>query len=181
MINQNTVFRKTELGNAEIASRKLGLRAELRRLLILVDGRSSASRLASVVRFPDLDNMLLELQAHGLIDVLDGAVAPPLSTAPTPLNSASTIARGTPTMSQSTGDSSLLPSQEQFVAARSAAVRFINDTLGPSGESFAIKLERARTPQDLRVAITEVRQSMERMVGASVAQRFLDHVRAAVK
>ncbi len=174
MLNPNTIFRKTELGNMEVASRKLGLRAELRRLLILIDGRNTAGKLAVFVRMPEIDMLLYELQALGLIDPLDGnvesALAPP---------SAAPVAA--PAAQSPSGESALMPTNEQFIAARTAAVRFINDKLGPSGETLAVKLERTRNAQELREAVAAVRQSLERMVGANSAQAFLEHVRTSVK
>lgn len=168
MLNPNAVFRKTELGNAEIAGRKLGLRSELRRLLILVDGRNTVAKLAAFVRLPEIDHLLYELQAQGLIDAGVGAVAAPAVAA------SSTVAA-------TSGDQTLVPSKEQFMAARSAAVHFVNDNLGPGGESLAIKLERTHNAQELRDTVAQVRVSIERAMGAATAQRFLDHVRMSVK
>jgi hypothetical protein len=164
MLSPNTIFRKTELGNAEVANRKLGLRAELRRLLILVDGRNTTAKLAAFVRLPEVDSLLYELQSLGVIEVSDSS---PVATAATPASVAPS------------GDQSLAPTQEQFAAARSAAVRFLNDTLGPGAETLAIKLERTKNAQELRDVVTQVRQSLDRMMGASTGQRFLDAVRAA--
>lgn len=166
MLDPNTIFRKTELGNIEVASRKLGLRAELRRLLILIDGRNTAAKLAAFVRMPEIDNLLYELQSLGVIETADGIasaaiVAPPANT---PVSAA---------------ENSLAPTQEQFVAARKAGVRFLNDTLGPDADTLAIRLERAANAHELRDAVTHVRQALERLMGAGAAQRFLDAVRAA--
>jgi hypothetical protein len=165
MLSPNTTFRKTELGNAEIANRKLGLRAELRRLLILVDGRNNVAKLAAFVRMPAVDNLLFELQSLGVIEVSDGSVVTTIA-APAAGGFAG-------------GDQTLAPTQEQFAAARSAAVRFVNNTLGPGGETLAIKIERTRNAQELRDTVTQVRQSLDRMMGEAVGQRFLDAVRTA--
>lgn len=119
MLSPNTIFRKTELGNAEIANRRLGLRAELRRLLILIDGRKTAGMLATFVRLPEVDGLLYELQSLGVIEVADGTTVAPAPTA------------AAPSASGQGGDAALTPTQDQFVAARRAAVRFLNDTLGP--------------------------------------------------
>jgi hypothetical protein len=167
MLSPNTIFRKTELGNAEIANRRLGLRAELRRLLILIDGRKTAGTLATFVRLPEVDGLLYELQSLGVIEVADGTAVAPAPTAAAP----SASAQG--------GDAALAPTQDQFLAARRAAVRFLNDTLGPDAESLALKLERTANAAELRDVVTQIRQSLERMMGTNTAQRFLDTVRAA--
>lgn len=158
MIASTTVFRKTELGNAEIATRKLGLRAELRRLLIMVDGRNNVARLAAIARPGEAEALLLELLSAGVIEASDGSAV---------------------TAQPGGNDNGPAPTVEQFKAARQAGVRYLNDTLGPAAESFALKLERAKDPQELRDAVTQVRASLERMSGAADAQRFLDAVRAA--
>jgi hypothetical protein len=167
MLSPNTVFRKTELGNAEVANRKLGLRAELRRLLILIDGRNNVAKLAAFVRMPEVDGLLYELQSLGVIEVSDGTVTTTIS-APAAVATPSAV-----------GDATLAPTQEQFAAARSAAVRFLNDTLGPGAETLAIKVERTKNAQELRDVVTQVRQSLDRMMGAATGQRFLDAVRTA--
>ncbi len=160
MIASTTVFRKTELGNAEIATRKLGLRAELRRLLIMVDGRNNVTRLAAVARPGEAEALLYELLAAGVIEAGDGSSTPAAQVS-------------------GSSDTSPAPTPEQFKAARQAGVRHLNDTLGPAAESFALRLERAKDAQELRDAVTQVRASLERMNGAAEAQRFLDAVRAA--
>jgi hypothetical protein len=173
MLNPNTVYRKTDLGTAEIASRKLGLRAELRRLLILIDGKNTVSRLATFVRDPEIESLLLELQAVGVIDASDGsAIALPGAAAAGVANTA---------MGVSAPDSGMAPTQEQFLAARTTSVRFVNDLLGPSAETLALKLERARDAKELREAVNQVKQSLERAMGEAVGQRFLEAVRSAVK
>jgi hypothetical protein len=177
MLTPTTVFRKTALGSAEMSSRKLGLRSELRRLLILIDGRNTVSRLATFVRDPEIESHLLELQSLSLIDTGEGVVASPnMAAAP---NAPSAAA---PTAAQAQVDGSgLLPTQEQFLTARIAAVRHINDTLGPGGETLAVKLERTKSAQELREVVSQVRQSLERMMGEAAGQRFLEAVRSAVK
>jgi hypothetical protein len=175
MLNPNTVYRKTDLGIAEIAGRKLGLRAELRRLLILIDGKNTVSRLATFVRDPEIESLLLELQAVGVIDASDGgSIALPGAAAATSVNAA-------PSAGTSTSDTALLPTHEQFIAARTTSVRFVNELLGPSAETLALKLERARDARELREAVSQVKQSLERAMGEAVGQRFLEAVRSAVK
>ncbi len=163
MISSTTVFRKTELGNTEIATRKLGLRSELRRLLIMVDGRNNVARLAAIARPGEAEALLYELLAAGVIEAGDGSSA--------------VVAQSS--SSSNSSDSGPAPTAEQFKAARQAGVRHLNDTLGPAAESFALRLERAKDAQELRDAVTHVRTSLERMNGAAEAQRFLDAVRTA--
>jgi hypothetical protein len=180
MLSPNTVFRKTELGTAEVAARKMGLRAELRRVLILIDGRNTVSKLATFVRVPEIEALIYELQAQGLIDSADGAplAVPPTATSVTAALAASAMPAAA-AVPAATDAASFVPTQEQFVAARNAAVRHVNDTLGPGGEALAVKLERTHNAQELRQAVTEVRHSIDRAVGEAAGQRFLESVRSA--
>jgi hypothetical protein len=173
MLNANLIFRKTNLGSTEVTGRKLGLRSELRRLLILIDGKSTVARLATFVRDTEIEPLLLELQALGVIDTADGhatvsAAVPQTTPAAAPMGAAAV-------------EPALAPTHEQFLAARTTAVRFVNDALGPSAETLAIKLERTRNPQELRDVVNQVKLSLERMMGPAAGQRFLDAVRSSVK
>ncbi len=67
MLNPNTVYRKTDAGMHEVQTRDLGLRAELRRLLILIDGNTPVSRLATFVRGSEIDFLIAELESQALI------------------------------------------------------------------------------------------------------------------
>ena len=164
MLHPNTVFRKTEAGVTEVQARVLGLRAELRRLLILIDGKMPVGRLAGIVRGTEIDFLIAELETQGLITSLAGA-PPPIAS------------------SQGSSDpgGGGEPTAEQFQAARRAAVRTLNDLLGPSAETLAVKVERCKTAAEFRVAVTEVRQTLDRLLGAASGQRFLDAIRNAVQ
>ena len=50
MIDPDTLYTKTEAGVVEMKARHLSLRAELRRLLIVIDGNTPLKRLAVVQR-----------------------------------------------------------------------------------------------------------------------------------
>jgi hypothetical protein len=193
MLNPNTIFRKTEAGAAEVGNRKLGLRAELRRVLILIDGRSPVSKLATFVRMPEIESLIYELQSQGLIDANDGSsisLAPMAPVTPSVTTPRAGIASEAPLATVATlvphavtmpAESALEPTAEQFVAARTAAVRFLNDALGPSAETLAIKLEKCKNAQQFREQVTLVRQSLGRMLGEHAANNFLEAVRSAAK
>ncbi len=174
MLNPNAVYRKTVLGTAELTGRSLGLRAELRRLLILIDGKNTVARLATFVRSPEIESLILELQAIGVIDASDGSTIALQAPATAVGSSTTNVAAAQP-------DAGLAPTQEQFLAARTTAVRFVNELLGPSAETLAIKLERARDARELRDAVNQVKQSLERAVGEATGLRFLEAVRSSVK
>jgi len=61
------VFAKTPVGRDEIAQRVLGLSSSARRILILVDGRRRLLDLAPFARQGEIEAIVDELQARGLI------------------------------------------------------------------------------------------------------------------
>lgn len=167
MLNPNTVYFKTEAGMAEVKARALGLRAELRRLLILVDGASSIARLASFVRGSEIDFLIAELETQGLVTT-GGTSSATQSPAGAPAPAAP-------------ADGNMEPTAAQMLAVRRTAVRTLHDLLGPDADSLAVKVERCRDAQELRVAITDIRLTLDRQMGAATGQRFLDAVRTAAE
>ena len=174
MLNPNTIYRKTEAGIAEVQARALGLRAELRRLLILIDGTAPVSRLASFVRGSEVEFLIAELEQQGLVVTgSPAASSPPAQSAPTPALAGSTAG--------SSADGALEPTAAQMQAVRRTAIHTLHDILGPSADDLAVKIERCKNSQEMRVAITDVRQVLDRQMGSAVGQRFLDAVRSAAE
>lgn len=60
-------YRKTPAGEVEIAQRKMGISAKLRRLLIVIDGVKSVSMLGGILLGMELIPALVELEQLGLI------------------------------------------------------------------------------------------------------------------
>jgi len=167
MLNPNTVYFKTEAGMAEVSARALGLRAELRRLLILIDGASSIARLASFVRGSEVDFLIAELESLRLVTT--GGTSRVMQAA------AGTTAAAT------SAETANVPTAAQLLAVSRAAVRTLHNLLGPDSGSLAAKIERCRDSRELRVAITDIRQILDRQMGVATGQRFLDAVRAAAE
>ncbi|MCX8098941.1 MAG: hypothetical protein N3F11_08065 [Casimicrobiaceae bacterium] len=179
-------YQKTPAGVAEVQNRQLGLRAELRRLLIMIDGRSPLDRYAPAFPGANVAALAAELAALGLIvDPAEASAPQAAPAAATPRPAAPATSPAPPASAASPAppvpESRELPppTPAQVEAARRAAVRFINDQLGPAGEAMALKLERCKTPEELRAAVLEVRANLDRFVGAGTAQRFLATVREA--
>lgn len=167
MLSPNTVYFKTEAGVAEVKARAMGLRAELRRLLILVDGNTPLSRLAIFVRGSEIDFLIAELEIQELVTTGISATATATPAAPAP---------AAPGVS-----ANLEPTTAQLLAVRRAAIGTLHDLLGPDADMLAVKIERCKDTQALRVAIAEIRQTLDRQLGTASGQRFLDAVRAAAE
>lgn len=195
MLNPNLIFFKTEAGVAEVKARVLGLRAELRRLLILVDGHATLSRLAVFVRGSEIDTLVAELELLGLVTSGAGGLAATgeaivlpmarMSGSPAqPWQSPSAALAATlpptadPTIPAATY-ANPEPTTAQMLAVRRAAVRSLHDLLGPDAAVLTVKIEQCKDAQELRAVITDIRQTLDRQVGSDSGQKFLDAVRAA--
>lgn len=194
MLNPNTVYFKTDAGVDEVKARALGLRAELRRLLILVDGKTPLNRLAVFVRGSEIDHVIAELEYQGLVTTRIGALhaagqpiaSPAISAAAIPLATALTQATdptsSTPAPAVAPGAyANLEPTAAQMLAVRRTGVRTLRDLLGADADVLVVKIDRCKDAQELRVALTEIRQTLARQLGAHAGQSFLDAVRTAAE
>ncbi len=212
MLSPNAVFRKTDAGVAEVSARALGLRAAVRRVLIMADGRNTVAALSTTVRADEIENIIYELQALSLIDTAGGiAVASDLRTTPalsadTSHAELSTGARTEPMVATPANlpiesnaapdavtdtkadviqndDTAYVaePTIAQFVGARQAAVRVLNDILGPRSDTFALRIEKCKTANELREQVTLIRQSLTNIVNEKAATRFVEAVREGAK
>ena len=185
MVNPKSVYRKTEAGVAEVQVRTLGLRSELRRLLILIDGTATLDRLAAFVRGSEIDFLVAELEYNGLVTsapIVPIVPTAPIGTGQPTINASAAGAANPPSHSANAGMEGVLePTAAQVLAVRRVAIHMLHEILGPDADSVAVKIERCKNSQEMRVAITEVRQMLDRQRGAVVGQRFLDAVRGAAE
>jgi len=182
MIYPHTVYRKTEAGVAEIQSRALGLRAELRRLLILIDGTVTVAKLSAYVRGAEIETLIAELELRGLVVTgMSAGVSGFASPAEAALTLVTDITLPPSAKVAASADNLLEPTAAQMLAVRRTAVSTLRDLLGPSADNLAIKIERCSNANEIRAAVNEARQLLDRQMGASVGQRFLDAVRSAAE
>ncbi len=170
MLNPNAIYRKTDAGIAEVQARAKGLRAELRRLLILTDGIAPVVRLSAFVRGSEIEFLLAELELHGLITSVGN------DSTSSEIGIAAPVAPGV-----GTAEGLLEPTVAQMQAVRRMAIRTLHDMLGPDADDLAVKIERCKDANEMRVAITDVRLILDRRMGIVVGQRFLDAVRGAAE
>jgi hypothetical protein len=155
MLDENLVFHKTEAGAHEVSASSRHLAPKLRRALILVDGTKTVADLAPMFRPGEVDAILTELQAGGFVTLAGGALAPVTAAAPD-------AAGATP--------SAIAP--QHFEEVRRRAMREISDRLGPNGDTLALKIERCRTPEELRMALLEAEKILTSFLGAAYGQTF---------
>ena len=163
-----TIYRKTAKGLAEIETRQHRLTPRSRGALILVDGKRNVVELKTLMP-QQADETLALLLEHGLIEVgsKPGAAAEP---APVLSNTAVVdipLAISTPPKAAERA------SGPNFASRQRAAVRDLNDILGPSGETLAIRIERSRDASELRTLLQAAAQVIDHARGRAAAEAFL--------
>jgi hypothetical protein len=151
------IYRKTAKGLTEIETRAHRLPPRLRSALILVDGRRDVNDLKPLIT-QQADETLSSLAEQGFIEAVGETVrsaSPPPAPAPAPAAAPAAAAGG-----------------NDFGSTRRAAVRELNDQLGPAAESLSIKMEKARNLGELMPLLAQGAKSIAAMRGRSAAEAF---------
>lgn len=171
-MDKNTLFGKTVAGREALTTRPAGLGPRLRSLLIMVDGKRNLAEFEKLTGGEGTaTSSLTELLACGWIEVVGADGLPKAVAAP-----AAPVAESTelqpavlqPLPVEVAAAVTTLP----FSDARRQVVRFINDQLGPMGETLAIRAEGCKTPVDLQAALPRIRDGLKSFKGAAVVQQF---------
>lgn len=158
-----SVFAKTDQGRDALTSRPAGLGPRLRSLLIMVDGRRSVAELDKLLGSEGAAAPLLEqLMEQGWIEGTAMPVAAPAAVAV----AAPASMDGPVTLPPSSADT--LP----FPEARRLVVRFINDQLGPMGETLAIRVEGCKSAAELAAALPRIRDGLRNFKNAATVAQF---------
>lgn len=143
-------YRKTAKGLSEIETRAHRLPPRLRSALIVVDGKRSLAELRPLIQQPE--ETLAALAEQGFIEAVREAAPAPPPPAPAPAPAGG--------------------SGSDFEQTRRAAVRALNDLLGPAAESIAIKMEKSRSLAELLPLLSQATQAVAAMRGRSSAEAF---------
>jgi hypothetical protein len=157
------IYRKTRSGHFEIESRQHLLRAELRRLLILIDGRRPAAELSRCVRTTELPEAIAELQTLGLIE--------PVSKD----SSFVSVAVG-----EAFGIRESMP-PKQLETARRAAAEAASELLGLASRPYCAMLLACRDSLDFRTLVSAVQSKLRATLGEDAATIFVESVRDAAR
>lgn len=170
-MDKSVVFAKTDAGRDALTGRPPGLTPRLRSLLIMTDGKRTVA---------DLDKMLgAEGAAAPLLEQLveHGWLQGPSSAAPVSANAIPTLVTVATTEQNRSGASA--PPQTPAVVeiwpfsdARRRVVRFINDQLGPMGETLAMRVEGCKSPADLQAALPRIRDGLRNFKNSATVQQF---------
>lgn len=147
-MREDTLLRKSERGQREIAATTPTLSPKMRRLLIMADGRITAAQLAKMVPGPDGVAMLAELVAMGFIEPVNAGARAEVSQPP----AAAPVATPKPPASAPTYER---PSAPVAVAAARAPQLAVVTAAAPA-QSAEADNGVARIKAELRTYLTEV-------------------------
>ena len=169
-----TIYRKTAKGHSEIETRAHRLSPRQRSALIMIDGRRSDDDVRKLIP-QQADETLRLLGEQGFIEIIG-------ITQDLPAPRATPVAVPVPAVQVAAPVSApvarpAVPARD-FEATRAQAVRLFTDMVGPMAESLAIKMERARSPDELRTLVQTAQQIIGNTRGGRAAAdygtRFLD-------
>jgi len=158
MANED-IYRKTEKGRSEIATRanKLGLRE--RTMLIMVDDKSTRAGLLTKNSHPTSEGILNSLLADGYIEIAPGtAAAASPSSAPAP--AAAAAAPGAAAVEVS------LQSASRY------ACRALVTILGPGADDLTALVEKCKGVEELTARLEKCRDVIQAMAGKRKAEEF---------
>jgi len=144
-----TIYRKTAKGHSEIETRAHRLSPRLRSALILIDGRRSDDEVRQLIP-QQAEETLQLLVEQAFIEIIGITQDVPRATQP-----AARPAEAAPPPA-----APAVPPRD-FATTRAQAVRLFTDMVGPMAEALALKMERARSPDELRPLV----QTAQRIIG----------------
>lgn len=176
-MDRRAIYQKTEKGLQEIATRAHKLPARERSMLILVDGKNSGEQvIAQGKHFGDAEAFFAHLVEDGFIAPVGGAAA---TTQPS-VQGATPTARQAP--APPTQPATELSAQQVFdraalvPAIRRYAVTFFREQLGPDGDPFTVKIEKAATYGELMALLEKYRDVIKQLKGVARAEQFWTRV-----
>lgn len=157
----STVYRKTDKGVNEIATRALRLGPRQRSALILVDGRKTDVELAQLI-LADPAATLAGLLTDGFIEVLTTLADRPAERPAERKAATPAAAASRPVASDGAA----------FESLRRDAVRVLNEQLGPAAEVVAIKIERAKSMPEMQPMLAQAAKLLRNVRGSAAAEAF---------
>lgn len=153
------IYRKTEKGKVEIATRanRLGLRE--RTMLIMVDDKTTRGGLLAKNSHPTSEGILNSLLADGYIEIVGGMAAEPASGAPAEAVAAPQAPAAPPV-------------EVSMQSATRFACRALVTYLGPSADDLTAMIEKAKDAAELGRAFEKCRDVIQALAGKRKADEF---------
>jgi hypothetical protein len=163
------VYSKTPKGVAEVAARSAQLSMTTRRVLIMIDGKRSIDELAVLLRPGEIDAVITQLEAVGLIQ---------RSSASHPLDVPTVAGREMDSVPTTQGPTAGEDGNPMTLdEAKRRAVRELTDRLGPDAESLSMRIESCRTIEDFRERVREAERFVTAALGPAAAVDYLRALR----
>jgi hypothetical protein len=171
------VLVKSQKGNDEVVTRKHGLTPRIRQMLILIDGHRDFAALSKLIGAKEAVAYAMALENEGFVArVSVPSTASVLSGPETVLETAApAIAPPAPSTSFAPPPSVQAPAVD-FATMRHRIERLLHETLGPFADDISVRVEKARTVQDLRDLQQSIVLIVEAVRGKSAAAEFLQKV-----
>ena len=150
-----TIYRKTAKGHSEIETRAHRLSLRLRSALIMVDGRRSDDEVHKLMP-QHAEDTLQQLVEQGFIEIIGITQDALPARAPAPMQPAA----ATPAPAAALAVPPSMPPRD-FATTRLQDVRLFTEMVGPMAEALAMKMERARSPDEL----VPLMQTAQRIIG----------------
>lgn len=160
------IYRKTEKGRTEIATRanRLGLRE--RTMLIMVDDKTTRAGLLAKNAHPTSEGILNSLLADGYIEIAPGAETASAAASPAAPSAAPPAAAPTaPPAVQAEVEVSLQ-------SASRYACRTLVTLLGPGADDLTTLVEKCKGVEELTTRIEKCRDVIQAMAGRRKAEEF---------
>jgi len=157
------IYRKTEKGRTEIATRanKLGLRE--RTMLIMVDDKTTRAGLLAKNPHPTSEGILNNLLADGYIEIVSGAGTVPAAAPPAGEPAAfATAAAG----------AAAAPVEVSLESASRFACRALVTYLGPGADDLTALVEKCKGVEELTARLEKCRDVIQAMAGRRKAKEF---------
>ncbi|MDO8787357.1 MAG: hypothetical protein Q7J42_04715 [Sulfuritalea sp.] len=155
------IYRKTEKGRTEIATRvnRLGMRE--RTMLIMVDDKSTRRELLSKNSHPTSEGILNNLLADGYIEIDPGtAPAGPVEAAVGAEPAPATAVPGQP------------PVEVSLTSASRFACRALLTYLGPGADDLTALIEKCKGQEELTDRLEKCRMAIQSLAGKKKADEF---------
>jgi len=172
-----TIFRKTAKGVHEIETREYRLPPRVRNALILVDGKRDVVALQTLIP-QQVDATLELLFEQAFIEVVGESVAAAPARPADPgrvQNMAAPVAPSAPAaepVAAPAAEPVAAPPAVPFNQRQRAAVRDLNDAVGPMAEALAIRMERARADAELQPLLQAAVQLIGNARGRAAAEAY---------
>ena len=156
------IYRKTDKGRAEIATRanKLGLRE--RTMLIMVDDKTTRGDLLARNTHPGAGAILDALLAQGFIEIDSGALAAGAEQA------AAVTSLAGPTLATAEAP----PVEVSLTSASRFACHALLTYLGQEADHLTLMIEKAKGAAELATALAKSREILQAVVGKKKADEF---------